>query len=189
MTAFFATPEETEDWLLLEAERLHAFVHDELRLSGSRRSFLWPRDEPALPPPARGVEVWHPTATATVLSPGSTGWVAAGFHEHTARIGRRVSRSLTRSLRKRATVPLFAMSRDGTCISSKPAAWGTSAALSSGLGLRQFPDTGCWFVTRAATPRSTPAPPDDDRSLYEGDRASRAERLAYLPVVASSRAR
>ena len=167
MTAFFATPEETQDWLRLEATRLSALLHEEQLPAGSRRSFLWPRGEPPLPPPLRGVQVWHPTATATVLSEGYTGWLASVFDERTATVGRRLSRSLTRSLRKRATVPLFAMSLDEAHFSTRPVAWGTHAAVSSGLRLRQFTGAGCWFVTQDVAHRSAAAASADEHSLYE----------------------
>ncbi len=157
-----------------EVVRLDVLVQDELLPGGTRRCFLWPRSEPPLPPPLPGVQVWHPTATAAVLTQGATAWPPSAFDERTAPVGRRLSRFLTRSVRKRATVPLFAMSLDGTSISCGPDAWGPPQAW---LRLASPPvhGRGLLFVTEDVTPRATPAPPDDDRSLYEDGAASVAE--------------
>lgn len=147
MTAFFATPDETQDWLRCEVNRLRLAVRHDGPHGGDEQCFLWPLTEPALPPPAPGVQVWFPTVTGSVLTQGGIGWKASAFYEDTAAVGQRLSRALTRSLRKRATVPLHAMSLDGTVIAGKPSAWGTSTAVRGALRLRQFADAGCWFVT------------------------------------------
>ncbi len=164
-----------------EVVRLDVLVQDELLPGGTRRCFLWPRSEPPLPPPLPGVQVWHPTATAAVLTQGATAWPPSAFDERTAPVGRRLSRFLTRSVRKRATVPLFAMSLDGTSISCGPDA-GDRRRRGCGLRPRQFTDAGCWFVTEDVAPRSTAAPPDDDRSLYEDGAASVAEGRLTPPA-------
>lgn len=152
MTAFFATPDETREWLREEVDRLALVLTDEELPGGSRRCFLWPLAEPQLSEPVPGVQVWFPSATSTVLTQGTIDWKASAFYEHTAAVGQRTARSLVRSMRKRATVPLHAMSLDETVIASKPSAWGTLAAVNGPVRLRQFADAGCWFVTAGGSP-------------------------------------
>lgn len=138
VTSFFATPEETEAWVAAEVERLGLVTYDEVLAGGSRRCFLWPQDAEPLPPPAQGVMVWFPAFEEATLTMGWTGWKASAFDDPIASVGRRLNQALTRSLRRLAPVPLYAVSYDGVTRSDKPAAWGSRAAIAAGKALRQF---------------------------------------------------
>ena len=139
MTQFFATPNETRQWVEDEIERLGLLVHDESLPGGERRCFLWPPDVPLPHEPGRvqGVLVHFPASLEDTLTMGWTGWKASAFPEPTASCGRRLSQQLTRSLRKLATVPLYAVSYDATSRSDKADVWATPTAVSTGLSLRQ----------------------------------------------------
>ena len=147
MTAFFAVPDETDEWLRSETDRLGLAAHDSPLRAGGRRYFVWPRDAPPLPSAESGVLVTFPTVLGNVLVEGDTGWRAAAFDGETAAAGRRLLRSLTQSLRKRVTVPLFAQSGDGASVSERARAWATPAALASGLELRPVRDSTVRYVT------------------------------------------
>ena len=84
--------------------------------------------------------VWHPEQHGSTLILGRIGWKAAAFGEPTASTGRRLSRALVRSLRRRATVPLYAVSGQGGQRGNAPSAWGTELAVGQGIELREFPD-------------------------------------------------
>ena len=145
VTSFFAMPEETEAWVAAEVNRLGLVMYDEVLAGGSRRCFLWPQEAQPLPPPARGVMVWFPTIEEAALTMGGTGWKASAFDDPIASVGRRLNEALTRSLRRLATVPLYAVSYDGVTRSDKPAAWGSEAAVAGGKELRQFRDGSATF--------------------------------------------
>lgn len=146
MTQFFATPDETQAWVDAEIERLALVVRDEPLQAGGRRCFLWPPDVPP-PDPRRlsGVLVHFPASHEAVHTMGWTGWKASAFAEPTASRGRRLSQQLTRSLRKLATVPLYAVSYDGTSRSERAVAWATPTVVSTGLPLRQWRDGAVAF--------------------------------------------
>ena len=135
MTHFFATPEETQLWVDAEIQRLGLLVHDELLPGGSHRCFLWPLGALA-PDRARGVLVHFPSIHEDTLTMGVTGWKGSALPEPAATQGQRLNRQLTRSLRKLATVPVFAISYDGKGRSAKPDAWATPTVASSGMSLR-----------------------------------------------------
>ena len=67
--------------------------------------------------------VWFPAIDEAALTMGWTGWKASAFDDPIASVGRQLNRALTRSLRRLATVPLYAVSYDGATRSAKPAAW------------------------------------------------------------------
>lgn len=122
-----------------EVKRLGLAVVDERWPDGALVfSFLWPMDAPPLPEDARGVMVDPPRVYDSTLTMGETGWKASSFEEPVISVGKRLNRQLTRSLRTIATVPLFAVSADGSARSKRPAAWGTADVVNSGLTLRQF---------------------------------------------------
>ena len=86
-----------------------------------------------------------PAIEGATLTTGVTGWKASAFKEPVASQGRQLAQQLTRSLRKIATIPLYAVSFDGLSRSDKPDAWGTPAAVSAGMALRQWRDRSVRF--------------------------------------------
>lgn len=173
MTTFFAAAAEVEQWLQSAKARLDLRSTSDTVPGGLTRTYLWPQ-EVSLPPGSLGVQVWHPEEAADVIAAGSVGFKASAFPEDVAQVGRRLVRSLTRSLRSRAIVPLYAMSLDGTSISGRPAGWGTADAVDGRRRLRQFRNAGCYYVTADVTVSPRALPSEDDRSLYEGDGLGRA---------------
>jgi hypothetical protein len=147
MTQFFATPDETQAWVDTEIERLGLLMNEEVLPIGGRRCFLWPRDVPLPHESGRvtGVLVHFPASHEDTLTMGVTGWKASAFPEPAASRGRRLSHQLTRSLRKMATVPLYAVSYDGTSRSEKADVWATPTVVSAGTSLRQWPDGAVTF--------------------------------------------
>lgn len=147
VTQFFATPEETQAWVDAEIERLSLLMHHESLPGGGRRCFLWPLEIPLPHQPGRvsGVMVHFPTGHETTLTMGWTGWKASAFPEPAASCGRRLGQQLTRSLRKLATVPLYAVSYDGTSRSDKADVWATPTVVHAGVSLRQWPDGAVTF--------------------------------------------
>jgi hypothetical protein len=147
VTQFFATPDETQEWVEDEIERLGLLVHDESLPSGGRRCFLWLRDVPLPHQPGgvQGVLVHFPASHEDALTMGWTGWKASAFPEPAASRGRRLSRQLTRSLRRLATVPLYAVSYDSTSRSDKADVWATPRVAHAGLSLRQWRDGSVTF--------------------------------------------
>lgn len=147
VTRFFATPEETQAWVDAEIERLGLFMHQESLPVGGRRSFLWPLDvpPPQQPPRVSGVLVHFPAMHEDTLAMGWTGWKASAFPEPAASCGRRLSQQLTRSLRKLVTVPLYAVSYDGTSRSEKADVWATPTVVSTEVSLRQWRDGAVTF--------------------------------------------
>ena len=86
---------------------------------GGRRCFLWPQDVPEPPQQPRrvsGVPAVHfPASHRRHASPwGGLDGRRRPSRNPAASCGRRLSQQLTRSLRKLATVPLYAVSYDGT---------------------------------------------------------------------------
>ena len=145
VTSFFATPDETRRWLDVEVERLGLLVIEDHLPSGSLWYFVWPTDAPALPNGAFGVMVIAPAVYGDTLTMGETGWKASAFPDPIASLGKRLSQQLTRSLRKIATVPLFAVSYDGSVRGAMPTAWGTADAISTSLTRRQWRDGAVTF--------------------------------------------
>jgi hypothetical protein len=142
VTQFFAMPEETQEWLEAEIKRLKLITRDDRLAGGLRQCLLWPRDEPPLADTGRvtGVMVQFPETYDATLTMGVTGWKASAVPEPAASRGRRLSQQLARSLREMATVPLYAISYDGDSRSDKADVWGTPAAVSAGMSLRQWRD-------------------------------------------------
>ena len=147
VTQFFATPEETQTWVDAEIERLGLLMHRESLPTGGLRCFLWPLDTPEPFEPGRvsGVLVHFPTSTEDTITMGWTGWKASAFPEPAASCGQRLSQQLTRSLRKLATVPLYAVSYDGTSRSEKADVWATPTVVSAAVSLRQWRDGAVTF--------------------------------------------
>jgi hypothetical protein len=145
VTSFFAMPGETRAWLDVEVERLGLSLIEDPLPSGPSRYFVWPFDAPPLPEGAFGVLVHPPAVCSDTLTMGDTGWRPSAFPDTVAASGRRLNRQLATSLRKIATVPLFAVSYDGSVRDAKPTAWGTEAAISTGLSLRKWRDGAVTF--------------------------------------------
>lgn len=138
VTHFFATHDETQAWVDAEAARLRLVVEEDWLPGGTRRCFLWPREAPSSPGmKVVGVMVDFPAMYEGALTIGVTGWKAPAFQEPIASVGRRLTQQLSRSLRKMATIPLYAVSYDGSSRDDKPSAWGTPTAVSAGVTLRQ----------------------------------------------------
>lgn len=148
MTLFFALPDEVEDWvsdlvghidLVRQARSLHA---------GGLQVFLWPRSELTSQPTGTfgGVMVHYPQLLPEALTAGDTGWKASAFDEAAGVVGSRLNRQVTRSLRRWVVIPLFAVSSNGQGRGSRPSAWGSAAALDSGVALRQFREGTVRFV-------------------------------------------
>ena len=144
MTHFFATPGETTDWLDAEVQRIGLTIHIVELPAGAKRCFVWPKGSPP-PGLVPGVLVDIPEEHGDTLAMGQTGWKGSAFNEPTASEGSRLHRQLTRSLRKLATVPLFAVSYDGRSRDEKPFAWGSPIAVRSGRVLRQWRGGGVTF--------------------------------------------
>ena len=145
MTQFFATPEEVESWLGEVVERFGLVCHEDVLPAGGRQCFLWPQDLPS-PGLARGVLAQFPEIHGHTLTMGVTGWKASSFDEPAASEGRRLNERLGRSLRKLATVPLYAVSFDGGSRSDRPVAWGTPRAVDGSFTLRQWRDGAVTFA-------------------------------------------
>jgi len=143
---FFATPAETETWLAGVVESMHLNRFDEELPGGFRRSFVWSRDRERLTGIVKGVQVILPRIHDQTLTAGETGWMASAFEEPVASDGRRLSERLSRSLRRFAPVPLYAVSNRGDRDGGKPVAWGTVRAADGSLTLRQFRDGAATFV-------------------------------------------
>src|SRR4051794_13063396 len=146
MTHFFATPDETQAWVDAEATRLRLLVEEGRLPGGTKRCFLWPRDAPRPPGThVAGVLVDFPETYDSTLTMGVTGWKASAFQEPVASIGRRLARQLSRSIRRMAPLPLYAVSPDGSSHDDKPFAWGTPTVVSAGMTLRQWRDGAVTF--------------------------------------------
>lgn len=145
MTHFFATPEEAEAWLGDVVERWRLVCHQDVLPGGGRQCFLWPQDLPSLGP-VGGVVAQMPEILGQTLTMGVTGWKASAFDEPAASEGRRLNERLSRSLRKLASVPLYAVSFDGSTRSDRPFAWGTPRAADGTYTLRQWRDGAVTFV-------------------------------------------
>lgn len=143
MTYFFALPEEASEWLSADIRRLDLEADDE-QVGRLHRIFVWPEAQPR-PSRARGVAVDLPRAFDGALISGRVSWTPSAFDEPIASEGSRLRRQLARSLRRVATIPLFAASADGVNRSPRPMAFGTPRAVDSGLTLRQWRDAPVHF--------------------------------------------
>ena len=144
MVHFFATVEETSDWLEAEVERIGLTLKCGYLPAGGRTCFVWPRGA-STPGLVDGVLVDFPVEYEGTLTMGRTGWKASAFEASTAAEGRRLHQQLTRSIRHMATVPLFSVSWDRSSRSEKPFAWGSPAVVRGGRVLRQWRDGAVTF--------------------------------------------